>query len=254
MDRSPYDANDPAGRKATQRLVYNARMKYIRGHVPLAHSSSNAGVWTTERPSHVAPRAKASFAGASSRPKSAAADVQRRRPSAASETDDGELRFKHLFARQANASNMPLEARLELRRESIARSRQAGELLPEHEPPNAERGAWQRTYQAGCWFWINAATGAAATTIDDGAKSLAPRVAAAEYGGDGMATAVETEDTDGKHWGTGALVYDPSEFEELVRILDGEARRRTRSKSRPKSAPGNKKSPTDAHRASLNLR
>lgn len=94
------------------------------------------------------------------------------------------------------------------------------ERSPEDEPAN-----WRRVKEAGVTFWVNDVTGVA--TDECPHESLRPpgdakkRSMLEGVAGDGSGTSVGLAMGVGHEEGTGALVYDSSEFEQAMRILDG---------------------------------
>lgn len=85
-----------------------------------------------------------------------------------------------------------------------------GEISPDEESAN-----WRRVKEAGVVFWINDITGTA--TEENPCSPLQPIVAAVE----GTKPSIVEDDLGGVDGvGTGALVYDRSEFVEAMRILD----------------------------------
>lgn len=104
---------------------------------------------------------------------------------------------------------------------------------PDDEPAN-----WRRVKEAGVMFWINDVTGVA--TDECPHESLRPPGEAYKRS---TLEGVVTDDSEilesfamdiGQDEGTGALVYDSSEFEQAMRILDGGLRVRPSSSSTPK--------------------
>ncbi len=91
------------------------------------------------------------------------------------------------------------------------------ESSPEDEPAN-----WRRVKEAGVVFWVNEITGVA--TDECPHESLRPPGCAKKrsmlegLAGDCSGT---FESSIGEEEGTGALVYDSSEFQQAMRILDG---------------------------------
>lgn len=92
------------------------------------------------------------------------------------------------------------------------------ERSPEDEPAN-----WRSVKEAGVSFWINDVTGVA--TDECPHESLRPpdphKKSMLGTSGSGPETPARLEIGFGQEEGTGALVYDSSEFQQAMRILDG---------------------------------
>ena len=93
------------------------------------------------------------------------------------------------------------------------------ERSPEDEPAN-----WRSVKEAGVSFWINDVTGVA--TDECPHESLRPwdpkkQSTVGEVSGGCPETSADLDIGFGQDEGTGALVYDSSEFEQAMRILDG---------------------------------
>ncbi|CAN0236745.1 unnamed protein product [Ectocarpus sp. 6 AP-2014] len=127
---------------------------------------------------------------------------------------------KPLVNRRTEAAARANKRKSENKREGMRKA----ELSPKGDPAN-----WRRVKEAGVWFWINDVTGVA--TDECPHESLRPPRAARKrsmplegsIAGDGSETLPECLDIDfdGQEEGTGALVYDSSEFRQAMRLLDG---------------------------------
>lgn len=127
----------------------------------------------------------------------------------------------HLIFRQCKtrASHFPFhepsEAAARGKRKSDQKSPTVTEASPDDWPAN-----WRRVKEAGVSFWVNDVTGVATDEcpheslrpLEDSERAATRRVAAEgsleEFGS-------------GQDEGTGALVYDSTEFEQAMRVLDG---------------------------------
>lgn len=129
-------------------------------------------------------------------------------------------------------------ARANKRKSENKREMRQAESSPEDAPAN-----WRRVKEAGVMFWINDVTGVA--TDECPHESLRPPGEAKKRStllegtdvGDyeeGLAGCLDMDV--GQEEGTGALVYDSSEFQQAMRILDGGLRR-----ARPSSCSSNPK-------------
>lgn len=108
----------------------------------------------------------------------------------------------------------PSEAAARSKRKSDNKRAAAAESSPDDDPAN-----WRRVKEAGVMFWVNDVTGVA--TDECPHNSLRPVDERKRFmegvGGKHPEAGLEI----GGEEGTGALVYDSSEFEQAMRILDG---------------------------------
>lgn len=129
--------------------------------------------------------------------------------------------FAYNSARNSDAAARANKRKSENKRETRSKAGRS----PEDEPAN-----WRRVKEAGVVFWINDVTGVA--TDECPHESLRPPEAGlikrstseARANGDGCWTRSSAgldHGFEGQEEGTGALVYDSSEFEQAMRILDG---------------------------------
>lgn len=98
------------------------------------------------------------------------------------------------------------------------------EMRKQERSPDDELANWRSVKEAGVSFWINDVTGVA--TDECPHESLRPRDPKKQgtLGGTSGADPETSGGLDfgfGEEEGTGALVYDSSEFEQAMRILDG---------------------------------
>lgn len=117
-------------------------------------------------------------------------------------------------------------------RQKARSSHQARETLPlarsmprtPASTPQAVRSEWEREYEAGCWYWRNTVTGELTDVCpfpdpSEDERLLSPnakRLVQAEKPIEDPEAACPVVPNSG----TGAVVYDSREYEELLQLLD----------------------------------
>lgn len=98
------------------------------------------------------------------------------------------------------------------------------ETRKQERSPEDEAASWRSVKEAGVSFWINDITGVATDECPhESLRPMDPKKHSTVGGASGSCpeTSPDLDIGFGQEEGTGALVYDSSEFEQAMRILDG---------------------------------
>ncbi|KAH8045211.1 hypothetical protein JL720_16777 [Aureococcus anophagefferens] len=199
--------------KETSQLMYEARMQYVTGHVDASVSTQDTSIWTIQIPEHLKPRQKRrlEMKRAENKMKMMAEIAKQKRRSTFSQREGCALRGSSRTRPAAGSGSTRSRAR-------------------RRPPPPSDQGSAQATLATSSWGGaLDSESGAAAGTVAEGAD---------ESDSARRATATTSAPKSLPPCGTGHVVYDSTEFNDFMRLLDKETGgKKGRKEIRPMTAP-----------------